>query len=212
MRFLLQLLPLLPLALGATTSPCTPQEITITPSQILFIAPNSTSCANAPELAKGECVTAAQAAPPLSAAFTKYKVTSRAEQAAVLALIAFESGEFRYNRNHFPGVPGQGTRNMQSPTFNKEYAASIPALEGRFQSVKDDPAAVLDLLLEDAENDFGSGAWFLTTQCADAVRRGLQSGTEQGWRGFIVDCVGTEANEARKGYWVSAVNALQVSE
>lgn len=99
-------------------------------------------------------------------------------------------------------------RNMQSPDFNKKYAASIDSLKERFEAVKDQPGKVLDLLLEEPAVDFGSGAWFLTTQCEDSVRKELQSGSEEGWKGYIVDCVGTEANSERKGYWTAAVKAL----
>ena len=42
-------------------------------------------------------------------AFKRDQVFSRAEQAAVIGLIAFESNEFQYNRNHFPGVERQGS-------------------------------------------------------------------------------------------------------
>ncbi|KAL2828271.1 hypothetical protein BDW59DRAFT_159859 [Aspergillus cavernicola] len=202
---LLSTLLTLPQITPTSAAPC---AITINSTQILAIAPKSASCAGAPEAADGECATADQAAPAVSKAFNKYGITSKAEQAAVLGLIAFESGEFVYSRNHFPGVPGQGTRNMQSPAFNKEYAASLPALADRFESVQDNPAAVLDLLLEDLAVDFGSGAWFLKTQCSDSVREALQTGSEEGWEGYIVDCVGTEANEERKGYWADAVEAL----
>ncbi|KAL4918019.1 hypothetical protein BDW62DRAFT_70443 [Aspergillus aurantiobrunneus] len=200
------LVPFLPLL--AAASPCTPSSsATITATQIESIAPKSSSCQNPPDFPE-ECATAAQAAPALTAAFKEYNITSRAEQAAIIGLIAMESGEFRYNKNHHPGVPGQGTRNMQSPDFNKEYAGSIPALADRLKEVQDEPAAVLDLLLEDATVDFASGAWFLTTQCDQGVREALQSGTEEGWEGYIVDCVGTDANRERRDYWVKAVEAL----
>jgi hypothetical protein len=33
-----------------------------------------------------------------------YKVTSKAEQAAIVSLMAFETEDFKYNKNHFPGV------------------------------------------------------------------------------------------------------------
>ncbi|KAL3457822.1 hypothetical protein BJX64DRAFT_240672 [Aspergillus heterothallicus] len=193
---------------GTFASPCSPHSITITREQILHFAPNSTTCADAPAIAPGECAIAAQAAPALSTAFTKYTLTSKAEQAAVLGLIAFESGEFKYNRNHYPGVPGQGTRNMQSPAFNADYAASIPAIKDQAEAVKNDPDAVLDLLVAVPEYDFGSGAWFLTTQCEQSIRTALQSGSEDGWAGYITSCVGTEANDGRRAYWVKAVEAL----
>jgi hypothetical protein len=82
-------------------------DITITESQILTIAPTSNTCDNAP--AVGECATAKTAATYTSQSFDKYGVTSKAEQAAVLSLMAFESLDFKYNKNHFPGVAGQGS-------------------------------------------------------------------------------------------------------
>lgn len=80
---------------------------TITESQILTIAPTSNTCDNAP--AVGECATAKTAATYTSQSFDTYGVTSKAEQAAVLSLMAFESLDFKYNKNHFPGVAGQGS-------------------------------------------------------------------------------------------------------
>ncbi|KKK26977.1 hypothetical protein ARAM_007533 [Aspergillus rambellii] len=179
----------------------------ITPSQIEAIAPKAKACENPP--APDECATAAQAAPYIARSFATYNVTARAEQAAVLGLMAFESVEFRYNRNHSPGVPGQGTRNMQSPGFNAEYAASIPGLKEALDGgAQGDVVKVLDLLRGNAEYDFGSGAWFLTTQCSAEVRAALRTGSEEGWAGFLTRCVGTDANEERKGYWVRAVQVL----
>lgn len=85
---------------------------TITAEQILQIAPNSESCEAAlPEFAD-ECRTASVAAEHISASFEKYDISSRREQAAILAWMVVESGEFRYSRNHFPppGNPGQGSK------------------------------------------------------------------------------------------------------
>lgn len=79
----------------------------ITAQQIQQIAPKSSTCDNPP--AKGECATADQAAPNIAKSFENYGVTSRAEQAAVIALMAFESDDFRFSRNQVPGVEGQGS-------------------------------------------------------------------------------------------------------
>lgn len=98
---------------------------------------------------------------------------------------------------------------MQSPTFNKKYALSIPALSPKVSS-NSDPSAVLDLLLSDESYDFGSGAWFLTTQCSPEVRGALQSGSESGWEMYITGCVGTSVTEDRRSYWDRAVQALGV--
>lgn len=105
---------LLPLTLALTiqtTATPIPSSLfardALTESQVKTIAPKSNTCDNAP--AKGECATAKQAAKFTSESFTTYKVTSKAEQAAIISLMAFESGDFKYNKNHFPGVAGQGS-------------------------------------------------------------------------------------------------------
>ncbi|KAJ5358425.1 uncharacterized protein N7496_010838 [Penicillium cataractarum] len=180
----------------------------ITESQILTIAPTSNTCEDAP--AAGECATAKTAATNIAKSFDQYGVTSKAEQAAVISLMAFESLDFKYNKNHFPGVAGQGTRNMQSPTYNSKYASSIPALADKLPSVQNSPADLLDLLRDNEVYDFGSGAWFLTTQCTADVRSALQKGDQAGWQGYITGCVGTTVTDDRKAYWERAVKALGV--
>lgn len=90
------------------------RDTAITTSQIQRIAPKSVSCDNPP--AKGECATADTAARNIAASFEQYQVSSRAEQAAVIALMAFESDEFQYNRNHYPGVKGQGSMFFPPPS------------------------------------------------------------------------------------------------
>ncbi|KAE8371013.1 hypothetical protein BDV26DRAFT_299195 [Aspergillus bertholletiae] len=200
---------LLPVLVGAAPTPTAERDIssyseTITAQQIAAIAPNSAkSCADrADKSAPSECADAQQAATNIAKSFDTYKVTSPAEQAAVISLMAFESVEFLYNRNKVPGVPGQGTRNMQSPAFNAKYAESLNV------AVSDDKAQTLDKLLEKLEWDFGSGAWFLTTQCTTDVRSALQSGSEAGWERYITECVQTSVTEARKEYWQKATKAL----
>lgn len=83
------------------------------PGQLVAIAPKSKTCEGAP--AAVECRTATQAAPFISKSFQTYNISSPAEQAALVSLMAFETDDFKYNKNHFPGVPGQGS--MWTPTF-----------------------------------------------------------------------------------------------
>ncbi|KAE8144309.1 hypothetical protein BDV25DRAFT_171689 [Aspergillus avenaceus] len=182
----------------------------ITKEQILAIAPDSSSCDNAPFIK--ECATAEVAAKNIAKSFETYKITEPAEQAAVIALMAMESGQFKYNKNHYPGVAGQGTRNMQSPAFNLEYAKSIVELSKDLASVSSNPEGVLNILLKNEAWDFGSGAWFLVNKCTQEVRTQLKSGSEAGWKGYISTCVGTEANQSRKEYWTRAMQALKVSK
>ncbi|KAJ5663675.1 hypothetical protein N7507_004406 [Penicillium longicatenatum] len=186
------------------------QDTALTEAQIIDIAPTSKTCDNPP--AEGECATAEQAAKFASQSFDNYQVTSKAEQAAILSLMAFETDDFKYNKNHFPGVPGQGTRNMQSPDYNKKYANSISALKDKVAEVSNSPADLLDLLREDETYDFGSGAWFLTTQCSEDVRSALQAGDESGWKKYISECVGTTVTDERKEYWQRAVKTLGVTD
>ena len=128
--------------------------------------------------------------------------------AAVLSLMAFESGDFKYNTNHFPGRPGQGTRNMQMPPINLKYAQSIPELASAGSS---DPVQLLKLLTSNDDYDFGSGSWFLATQCPASVRSGLETGSQEGWEAYISSCVGTTATPERQAYWERAKKALGLS-
>ncbi len=59
------------------------------------------------------------------------KVFSPNEVAAALSLIAFETGGFKYDTNHYPGRPGQGTRNMQMGGYNVLYALRIEDLKAQ---------------------------------------------------------------------------------
>ncbi|KAJ5180294.1 hypothetical protein N7492_003504 [Penicillium capsulatum] len=222
------------LAAASPISSIFQRDAALTEAQMIAIAPKSKTCDDPP--AKGECATAQQAAKFTSQSFETYKVTSKAEQAAIVSLMAFESGDFKYNKNHFPGTPGQGSmyridnisiyispcavqwltweftaRNMQSPAFNKKYASSIPDLKDQIAKVANSPADLLDLLRENETYDFGSGAWFLTTQCSQDVRSALREGSETGWQKYISDCVGTSVTDERKAYWERATKALGVT-
>ncbi|KAF7586264.1 hypothetical protein BBP40_009177 [Aspergillus hancockii] len=205
---------LLPLLVGAAPAPVTGRGVissgnsTISPEMIRAVAPDSKSCDGA--VAPDECATSDTAAQNIAKSFDKYQVTSLAEQAAIISLLALESGEFKFSRNKYPGIAGQGTRNMQSPEYNAKYADSIPALSDKLEGVSKDPSKVLDLLLSEKEWDFGSGAWFLTTQCSAEVRSALQTGSEAGWAGYIEKCVRTSITESRKSYWTEAIKVLGV--
>lgn len=190
----------------ALPTPDTSTASALTEAQLVSIAPKSSSCATAQF--QSECRTAAQAAGPIQASFVAYGINTPGEQAAILSTMAFESDEFQYQINHFPGVAGQGTRNMQSPKYNLIYAQSIPALGPYLQKVDtSDPKAVLNLLVTYINYDFGSAAWFLSTQCDQSVRSGLQSGSAAGFSAYIA-CIGTTATDAREQYYKQAMSAL----
>jgi hypothetical protein len=85
----------------------------ISESQISSIAPTSSSCDNAP--AKGQCATAKVAAEHITTAFQTYKITEKGEQAAVIALMALETQDFKYNKPIDNTVPGKGSEYHPSP-------------------------------------------------------------------------------------------------
>lgn len=97
---------------------------------------------------------------------------------------------------------------MQSPEYNALYAESIPSLKEELAPISGQPEAVLDLLLTEDCHDFGSAAWFLTTQCSFKVRNALRSGGEDGWQKYITSCVGTTVTEERREIWERAVEEL----
>lgn len=192
------------------------RPLTITAAEIQAISPNSATCAGAP--AAGQCRTAAQAAGPITKSLSTYKITSPAEAAALVSLMAYESADFKYQNNVYPGRPGQGTRNMQMINYNLLYANSIPELSGKVTDLiggagAADPSVtqandIRGLLTEVDDFDFGSAAWFLTSQCSTAIRDELQSGSLEGWEQYISECVGTEATADRQEYWSRAIAAL----
>ncbi|KAH6966960.1 heme peroxidase [Fusarium venenatum] len=137
-------------------------------------------------------------APFLINAFKDYDIYDPKMMAAVLALMAFESGDFQYKRNQVPGRPGQGTANMQMANFNLLYAKAIPELAPKFEGVDsvegmsdDDLNKLLDAVTVDKYN-FASGAWFLATQCKQDVKDAFKKDADEGFKVYIEECVGTE--------------------
>lgn len=178
------------------------------------IAPNAKSCSGAQS--GDECRTAIQASEFLITAFTKYEIYNPAEMAAVLSLIAFESGDFKYNTNHFPapGRPGQGTRNMQMPSFNLEYALEVApdALKKVTTTTTVDGLAadklnaIRDIVTTD-EFTWASGAWFYSKKCDAGVKTAVQTGGKSGYEKYL-GCIGTTVTDDRLAYWTRARTAF----
>ncbi|KAI2616483.1 hypothetical protein GGR54DRAFT_227012 [Hypoxylon sp. NC1633] len=171
------------------------------------IAPNSKNCAP-----NTECYSADQAGPLLVDAMSKYKLVYAGQIAAVLALTAFESVDYQYKHNVSPGRPGQGTSNMQMFNFNLQYAQSIPELADKVAGVDANSAddakknEVLALVNADQYN-FGSGPWFLTTQCGAGIVDGLKTGSDAGFQAYM-GCVGVTVDSERQAYWTRAKQAF----
>lgn len=123
----------------------------------------------------------------------------------------FESGDFKFKINHYPGVAGQGTRNMQSPAFNKKYADWIVANGGdesitaeSVAAVASEPASLLDLINTDKWS-FASAAWFLATQCEASVAQALGDGSQASFEAYLTQCVGTTVTDDRVAGWEKVV-------
>lgn len=170
------------------------------------IAPGASSCAGS----DNECHTAETAAPYLITAMSKYGVTSPGEIAGVLALMAYESVDFKYKHNVSPGRPGQGTANMQMYNYNLEYAQSITELSDKVTALgtisSDDQKNQLLALVTVDDYNFGSGPWFYTTKCASA-RSDLEQGTDAGFAAYM-SCVGVTVTDDRNAYWTRAKEAF----
>jgi hypothetical protein len=193
--------------------------VNITAAQVLAIAPQSASCDPTAQFAD-ECRTNVQAAPFINDAFNQFSLNTVGEQAAVLSLMAFETGQFEFDRNHFPapGNPGQGTRNLMNFPFIYQYALNTTSTAAQAQQIVADPStatpdqmnAVLALVLPD-ELSFASGAWFLKESgggCTDDIVQGLQAATLSGWQNYITTCVGTTVTSDRQSLYETALSVL----
>jgi hypothetical protein len=192
-------------AFAAPLPDCPDEDLTA--AHLIAISPKTASCAGAdfPD----ECADATQAAAALNKAFETYKITSPGEQAAIVAYELFESGDFKYKKNHFPapGRPGQGTRMMAMPPYVKQYATAVAGADAVAKAEAAGGDAGLNAVLalvDDDEKSFGSAAWFVSTQCSAAVRAGLDAETEDGWHNFLSQCVGTGPDATRDPAWVAA--------
>ncbi|THV00881.1 hypothetical protein K435DRAFT_837116 [Dendrothele bispora CBS 962.96] len=179
-----------------------------------------------------ECRNASQALPFLNQGFTEYNISSVGEKAALLSLMVFESGGFKYDKNHFPppGNPGQGTRNMMNFPFVCQYARSLPSTSSSPFLQSTDPTIdicsstsvddstknnILSLVLSD-DTSFASAAWFYTksgpdgTGCTavDGMVEGLQNQSEEGWENFITGCLFTTVTDDRKAVWSITLEVL----
>lgn len=179
----------------------------LTSDQLLAIMPSASSCGSGTPA--GECITAVQAAPLLAASFDKYTINNKGAQAAVLALIALESGELKYNQHYNGGSPantGQGTYNEMSPSFVLEYAN---ALYG--SAAPTDALSAMNKINTVPGDSLGSAAWFMKTKCSNVIAQ-FATSPESAWTAYITDgdCIGTTMTADRTKYWTAAKQALGV--
>jgi len=167
------------------------------------IYPGSASCAGAQFPA--ECNTADVMAAPFAASLVKYKINSKAAQAAALSLALFESVGFQYNIRHSPVTPGVGTSNMQSAQFNREYATSLFGAD-KVTGLSDDD--MLKLLDSDVNSFAGSAAWFMATQCP-TVLAAFATDPNQAWIDYHGSgCISTTLTADRTAIFTAAKKVL----
>lgn len=195
------------------TAPATHSKVTtgsVTAAQLTQIAPETASCSGAPF--PEECADATAAATALNKSFDTYGIKTAGEKAALIAYTLFESGNYKYSKNHFPGRPGQGTRMMAMPPFVAKYATAVAGADAvaTANAAGGDPGAVAVLALVNSDDvkSFGSAAWFYSTQCSADVKAGVAAETVDGWHTFLTACVGTTLDEARDTPWVAAKAAI----
>jgi hypothetical protein len=185
------------------------QTTVLTDHILVSIAPTTASCTGA-EFSE-ECADAKQAVKAINQSFETYKISFE-ERASLVAYMLFESGNFKYNRNHYPGRPGQGTRMMAMPSYVKLYATSVAGADAvaMAEATGGDASlsAVLKLVNCDDEKSFGSAAWFLSTQCSEEIRSGLSTRGIDGWHEFLVVCVGTTVAAERDMIWVAITQVM----
>ncbi|KAK7757145.1 hypothetical protein SLS62_000693 [Diatrype stigma] len=183
---------------------------------IAKVAPASTTCADTSS--NSECRTNVQVAPHILDSLIKYGVTSNGAVAAIVALSAFESTSYKDKVNKSSRTPGQGTANMQSYDFNVQYANSFPELKDKVAalglpadgSASDDQKNQLLALVTDDKYNFGSAAWFLTTQCEPRYLQALGDATDAAWVDYLTTCVKTTDTDTRDALWKGAKAALGI--
>ena len=181
----------------------------LTCDDLTKIAPDTASCDGAPF--PEECAPASVAAPNIAQSFDLFNIDSFGAQAALVAIMLFESGDFKYKINHYPGVAGQGTRNMQSPAFNAKYAQWIASngddatiTSQSIAAAANDPATLLNLINTDKWS-FASAAWFVATQCGASQVQALGDGSQASFESYLTSCVGTTVTEDRIAGWKKVV-------
>lgn len=200
---------------AALTLGCATLASAWSPTKIIEeIAPKSKACPTSGDFID-ECRSAKEAAPLIFEAMYRYGFYHKNEIAAIISLMALESGDFAYRKNHFPapGRPGQGTANMQMAEFNLKYAKAIPAVADEVANVTsvdnlsdEELNRIRELVIVD-EHNFGSAAWFLRDECGEKVAEALRKDVDAGFVTYM-DCVGVEVDESRQEYLDRAKSAF----
>ncbi|KAJ1819980.1 hypothetical protein LPJ60_003471 [Coemansia sp. RSA 2675] len=160
-----------------------------------------------------ECAPNSRAVAAINSAIAKYGVTQRGEIVALISLMAYESANWQYNINHFPGRPGQGTRAMLMYNFIEQYAQWLYPSEATkvlaAGASTDAQNNVRALVLGDNDS-FGSAFWYLVNKASAYHGKGdkLRSGNADDFKDYIVNGVGAGWDDSRHSIWETVNGAI----
>jgi len=186
----------------------------ITPDQIRTVLSDAATCDSS-----ASCRTADQAAPFINQSFQKFNFNTVGEQAAIFALMAFESGHFKFDTNQ-GGTVGQGTRNMMMFNFVLPYALEFnPDAVRAIRSDLTSSSTANDVSDDDQKNairatvlgddlSFASAAWFLREKCDGSVAQALQAANDDGFNNYMTQCVGVGADPGRLAIYQATLAAM----
>ncbi|KAJ1721054.1 hypothetical protein LPJ53_004384 [Coemansia erecta] len=162
-----------------------------------------------------ECTPNSRAVVAINNAISKYGVTSTGEIVALISLMAYESADWQYNVNHYPGRPGQGTKAMLMYNFIEKYAQQLhPSDSTRVLAAGDASDSVKNSLRELVLNDddtFGAAFWYLTSQAAAYHNNAgkLRAGNADDFKDYIVNGVGAGWDDQRMQIWNTVNGAFR---
>ncbi|KAJ2090747.1 hypothetical protein IW138_002365 [Coemansia sp. RSA 986] len=160
------------------------------------------------------CATNPQALSSINKAIAKYEVTEKGEIAALIALMAYESGDWLYNYNVYPGRPGQGTRAMLMFNFIVEYAANLHP-DSTKQILESGPMS--DIIMDDVlrlvlnnDDSFGAAFWYLINKAPTYHNNPnkLRVGNLADFQDYVTNGVGATWDDSRKAAWDKTNAAL----
>lgn len=115
--------------------------------------------------------------------------------------------------------------NIQALTFNLQYITNTPELQANMSSVDMSSRsctptyctmlagaarASLELILQNDQYAFATGAWFMKEKCDDDIKASFADDVDAGWENFVKNCVYTPISDLRREYWNKAKAALGV--
>ncbi|RKP37166.1 hypothetical protein BJ085DRAFT_17209 [Dimargaris cristalligena] len=175
-------------------------------------------CKN-PQDHQAECRTPAQILDPLNANFAQYGITTVGQKAALISIMDFESGSFRYSTNLNVDHAGQGTFSQMMFPHIKEYVQSIPELAAPYAALtegvtdldtnKEVMNKVLALVTVDKYN-VGAACWYLAKSagCGAKTLKVLEATTEEAYRTYLTECINTTVTDDRISGWKRTMAGL----